>query len=229
MKPLFQFTTVRPNATTIWETLSKHEIESVGGYTTDQIRFYMYVVLQLRTDFKSAKELCNNYSSRVSELHVAMRDLLDLHTNTSSAIKLPPVGFTDWVESELYTPYYMFKQLNIKPTNTLWFTLFGRVGQSELTHQELEALWADTAPISESITAYKLWHYGNDIIADKYSDIFLIDKNLPHNTIYSMADLHISLNSSVYDHFDIVDDNIYDYSYRITIPPFKIGVSNAPQ
>jgi hypothetical protein len=229
MKPLFNFTTIKPSAEVIWNTLSTQDISATSGYTADQLKFYMYVVLQLRTDFKSAKELCNNYESRTSELHVAMRDLLDLNTNTSSAVKLPPVGFTDWVEPELYTPYYMFKQLGIKPTNTLWFTLFGRVGQSEVTHQELESLWSDTDPISESITAYKLWYYGNDIIHEAYSKIFSIDNGLSPNVVLDRIELMRSLVDLVYDYLDNSESHIFDYSSAIVIRPFKLGVSDAPQ
>jgi len=229
MKPLFQFTTVKPPAVTIWETLSNHEIESVGGYTVDQIRFYMYVVLQLRTDFKSAKELCNNYSSKVAELHIAMKDLLGLNTNTSAAIKLPPVGFTNWVVSELYIPYYMFKQLNMRSSDPLWLTLFDRTDSNQISTAELDHIIADNSVIAKYITSYKLWLIGNDIISDKYSDIFAIQDDFTPELVSASVDILFSLSEYMYDHLEDSDNHIFDYSRKIVIKPFKIGVSDAPQ
>ncbi len=229
MRLLFQFTTAKPSASVIWANLSNHEIEAVGGYTADQIRFYMFVVLQLRTDFKSAKELCNNYTSRVNELHVALRNLLNLPTaQSSSSFKFPPVGFTDWVEPELYAPYYMLKQLGVIKAK-LWKTLFDR--ELYASDNEILHLHVDLKPLSKSITAYKLWYYGNDIITEKYSDIFEVvntDGYMPI-PIYGKVELISELNKYMYDYLTDSDSHIYDYSHKLSISSFTLGVSDAPQ
>jgi hypothetical protein len=46
-KELFKFTTVKPDAVTIWSTLESADIEPSEGYTAFQIRFMMYCLLQL--------------------------------------------------------------------------------------------------------------------------------------------------------------------------------------
>ena len=224
MKPLFQFTTVKPSAEVIWNTLSNHDISATSGYTVDEIRFYMFVVLQLRTDFKSAKELCNNYESRTAELSVATKDLLDL-SELRTALRVPPADLPLWVDHMLYTPYYMLKQLgDVK--GGLWGKLFDRETTAEM---EDAHLLADLLPISDSITAYKLWHYGNDIIYEKYSDIFLIDKSLAPR--YTVDKLHIEmyLKEDMYDQITDSDSHIYDYSYKIIIPQFTLGDPDASQ
>jgi len=231
MKPLFQFTTVKPTAEVIWNTLSTHDsIVATFGYTTDVLKFYMFVVLQLHTDFKSAKELCNNYEARTVLLGRTIKDLLDLPpAQSSSSLRVPPADLPQWVSPELYTPYYMLKQLNIEPTSTLWFTLFDRTKKVPTTAEEYQHLLVDIDPISESITAYKLWYYGNDIIAEKYSDIFAINDDFTPELVSTSADILLSLSQYMYDHLEDSDNHIYDYSSKISIKPFKIGVSDASQ
>jgi hypothetical protein len=228
MRPLFQFTTVKPNAEVIWNTLSSHDISATAGYTVDEIRFYMFVVLQLRTDFKSAKELCNNYESRTAELKTAVVDLFNLNTEQSLRhTRVPPADLPLWVEHMLYIPYYMLKQLGDINAG-LWNTLFDRTGN--YSGEEAEHLVADLKPISDSITAYKLWYYGNDIISEKYSDIFLIDEDLSPNTVHGKVELIQSLHELMHDYLDHTTDNdIFDYSNRIISRPFTLGVSNASQ
>jgi hypothetical protein len=226
MKPLFQFTTVKPTAEAIWNTLCQHDISATAGYTVDEIRFYMFVVLQLRTDFKSAKELCNNYESRTAELKTAMVDLLNLDEEQSTKYLRPPqADLPLWVDHMLYIPYYMLKQLGAVKAD-LWGKLFDR----EITNiVEAEHLVVDLQPISESITAYKLWYYGNDIIAEKYSNIFEVDNTCIHLTIYSKVELITVLNEYVLEQITDSDSHIYDYSYKISIPQFTLGVSDASQ
>jgi hypothetical protein len=221
MKQLFQFTTVAPSAEVIWDTLSNQNIIAVAGYTTNEIRFYMFIVLQLHTDFKSAKELCNNYESRVNELHVTTRDLLGLPKGQSSvSLRVPPADLPQWVQPELYAPYYMLKQLG-DINAELWNTLFNRTGY--YSDEEVEHLVEDLKPISESITAYKLWYYGSDIITEKYSDIFTIDNSLSANIIQSKLELIKSLNELTYDYLDNVSDShTFYYSNTIVIRPFSL-------
>jgi hypothetical protein len=228
MKPLFQFTTVRPNAEVIWSTLFNHHITATAGHTVDELRFYMFVVLQLREDFKSAKELCNNYESRAHELKIAMVDLLNLDTEQSTKhLRVPPADLPLWVDLDhmLYIPYYMLKQLGLVRID-LWRRLFDR---ETVTEMESDHLVTDLLPISESITAYKLWYYGNDIIAEKYSDIFEVDNTCIHLTIYSKVELITVLNEYVLEQITDSDSHIYDYSYKISIPQFTLGVSDASQ
>ena len=227
MKPLFQFATVAPSAEVIWNTLSDHDITAVAGYTVDEIRFYMFIVLQLRTDFKSAKELCNNYASRVNELHVATRDLLDLPTaQSSTSLRVPPADLPQRVHPELYVPYYTLKQLGDINAG-LWNTLFNRTGNYK--REEAAHLVADLKPISESITAYKLWYYGKDILTKKYSDIFKIDNELDPKLVVTKVEVLININASIYDYLEESDSHIFDYSNKIVIRPFILGVPDAPQ
>jgi hypothetical protein len=89
----------------------------------------------------------------------------------------------------------------------------------------------DNEPISEYITAYKLWYYGNDIITEKYSDIFKIvniDSYIPI-TIHNSIELITELIKYMYDELIDSDSNIYDYSHKISIPPFILGDPNASQ
>jgi hypothetical protein len=224
MKPLFQFITVAPSAEVIWNTLYDQDIIPVGGYTTEEIRFYMFIVLTLRTNFKAAKELCNSYESRVNELHIATRDLIDLPIGQSSrSLRIPPADLPQWVQSELYVPYYMLKQLNIPHTSEVWYKLF----KTEYPDSHVYAIREDNIPISESITLYKLWYYGNDIITEKYNDIFKIDNKLDYKCISTKEEIVKLLDEYLYN--DLVNSQtlIYDYSYKITIPPFILGASDA--
>jgi hypothetical protein len=226
MKPLFQFTTVKPNAATIWGTLCHHDITATSGYTVDEIRFYMFVVLQLREDFKAAKELCNNYESRTTELYVAVKDLLVLPSaQPASPLRVPPADLPLWVDHMLYIPYYMMKQLGAVKAD-LWGKLFDRETATEMEENHLVG---DLRPISKSITAYKLWYYGNDIIAEKYSDIFAIHDNFVPEMVTSQLDVRRSLGKYMYDYLEDSDNHIFDYSRRISIKPFTLGGSDAPQ
>ena len=226
MKPLFKFTTVRPNAATIWGTLSTHEIEPVAGLTVDQIRFMMFVVLQLETHFKLAKDLCNDYHNRTTDLHGTYRVLLNLEDESTPVthLKVPPAGLPDWVGPELYTPYYMLKQLGDLKIE-LWRNLFDR---TVISTEETDMHLIDLLPISKSITAYKLWYYGNDVITEKYSDIFRLYPQNDPITIHSSAELQHYLIARMHDYLR-EDNPIFDYTTIIAIPPFKLGVSDAPQ
>jgi hypothetical protein len=223
---MFKFQTVKPSVVVIWSTLFNHHITATAGHTVDELRFYMFVVLQLRTDFKSAKELCNNYESRPAELKTAVVDLLNLDEEQSTKYLRPPqADLPLWVDHMLYIPYYMLKQLGAVKAY-LWTRLFDRETTTEM---EDDHLVADLKPISESITAYKLWYYGNDIIAEKYSDIFAIHDNFVPEMVTSQLDVRRSLGKYMYDYIEDSDNHIFDYSRRISIKPFTLGVSDAPQ
>lgn len=227
MKPLFQFTTVKPNAEVIWNTLSTHDdIVATTGYTVDEIKFYMFVVLQLRTDFKSAKELCNNYESRTAELKTAMVALLSLPTDQSFIhLRVPPADLPVWVDPTMYIPYYMLKQLGDINIEVL-ARLFNR---GSMSNEEMSHITADKDTLDNSITAYKLWYYGNNISTEKYSDIFSIIEVLDPRLVFTQADILIDLNRSMYDYLVDSSSHIYDYSHKILIPPFTLGVTDASQ
>jgi hypothetical protein len=162
-------------------------------------------------------------------LHVTTRDLLDLPKGQSiTSLRIPPKDLPQWVQPELYVPYYMLKQLG-DINAELWNTLFNRT--EYYSDEEVEHLVEDLKPISESITAYKLWYYGNDIITEKYSDIFLIvntDNYIP-NTIHSSMELITELIKYMYDELIDSDSHIYYYSTKISIPPFILGGLDASQ
>jgi hypothetical protein len=223
MKQLFQFTTVKPSAEVIWNTLSTHEIEPSEGYTDFHKRFVYYCVLQLHQDFKQAKSLVNtqNMTTIIGNLQ-----RLGLDTEYITSIKVPPADLPQWVHPELYIPYYMLKQLSISHESEIWETLFDL---SAIQGAHIHMLRVDNDLISESITAYKLWYYGNDIIAEKYPDIFAIDNSLDPRLVFNQADILIDLNRSMYDHLTDSSSRIYDYSHKISIPPFTLGVSDASQ
>jgi hypothetical protein len=228
MKPLFQFATVAPSAEVIWNTLSDHDITTVTGYTINDIRFYMFLILKLHNDFKVAKELCNNYMARIHELPITTRSLLSIPTEKIiTGLQIPPADLPQWTKPELYIPYYMLKQLFIPHTSEVWYTLFN----IEYPNSHAYSIMVDNEPISEYITAYKLWYYGNDIITEKYSDIFEIvniDSYIPI-TIHNSIELITELIKYMYDELIDSDSNIYDYSHKISIPPFILGDLDASQ
>jgi hypothetical protein len=163
----------------------------------------------------------------VNKLHITTRDLLNLPPEqSSSSLRVPPADLPQWVSPELYTPYYMLKQLgDIKAE--LWRTLFDR--ELYASDNEILHLQTDLKPISESITEYKLWHYGNDIITDKYFDIFAIQDDFTPDLVRTSADILFSLSQFMYYNLDDADNHIFDYSRKIVIKPFILGVYDAPQ
>lgn len=104
---LFKFTTVRPPAEVIWDTLLKADIKHTNGISLDHSRFAMFCILQLEPDFKKAKQSAI-HASHIHEaaalIGVTKEQFLSINTNI-------PTHYPSWVNLSLYQPYYMAKQL----------------------------------------------------------------------------------------------------------------------
>lgn len=220
-KELFKFTTEKPSAIAIWQTLASADIPPSEGYAGFQIRFIYYCIFQLHTDFKMAKASINKSTGTITSLDNLAKELLGVANDTTNLL-YPPADLPSWVAPELYIPYYLFKQLRLPVTSDLWIRLFDRTVEQH-TKAEAAHIIADLQPITESITQYKLWYYGTDIIHEKYSDIFFIDTDLSPNVIHSKDELIHSLLKSIISIFT------FDYSEKVIIRPFQLKVTDAPQ
>lgn len=225
-KELFQFVNIKPSAVTIWKTLEAADIEPAEGYTNSQIKFMMYVVLQNHSDFKEAKSAINSPTSTIKNLELLANILFKVSVDFTALI-YPPANLPSWVVPELYTPYYLFKQLQFPVTSDLWTRLFDRTVEQH-TKAEADSIIADLAPIEESITAYKLWREGDySILHHKFSDIYAITSTSDCVEITDKSEIYDYMEHSISQY--LADNPIYDYSQKILLPQFKLKAPDAPQ
>jgi len=220
---LFQFATTKPPAHTIWETLEKTDISAEEGFTDLQIKFMMFIILQLRSDFKAAKQSINNYTT-VSQLQIAVTDIMSIATTPISHIIAPPEHFPLWVHPNLYTPYYMLKQLAIPSISPLWLTLFDR---EELKINEQNNLSVDMLVEALPTTLYKLWNTTLKPVMSHYSTIFCIDATLPVHYVSNKEDIVFFLNNVVKQYLSSNIGEVFDGTTKINISEFKLGASDA--
>lgn len=227
-KPIFKFSTEKPPAATIWTTVDALTIEPSEGHTDFQIKFIIFCTLQL-TDWNTAKKLVNDYIASLKVL-LPMISALAPHLKADfTALKYPLTGLPIFVEDTLYTPYYLFKQLKFRVSYGLWFSLFDRSDQENITQQEIGIISADLDPTSKSITVYKLWYYGTDIITDRYNDIFTIHNPSEPVEVQTLADVHIYLKTRMIDWLEETPSHIFDYTDKIVLPPFKLRTTDEAQ
>lgn len=225
-KELFKFTTEKPSAFAIWKTLDAVDIEPSEGYTGSQIRFIYYCIFQLHTDFKMAKAYINKSTGTITSLDNLAKKLLKVSVDFTALI-YPPANLPSWVVPELYTPYYLFKQLQLPVTSDLWVKLFDRTIE-EHTKAEADSIIADLVPIEESITAYKLWREGDySILHHKFSDIYAITSTSDCVEITDKSEIYDYMEHSISQY--LADNPIYDYSQKILLPQFKLKAPDASQ
>lgn len=210
---LFKFTTTKPPAIEIWNTLSAYDFKPNKGYTTDQIRFICYYIFQIK-EFKKAKEVVNNYLEDKTSIYLLI-NFTDGSEQLFNTLQLPPAGFPHFVNESLYIPYYMFMQLNVDVAFNLWTNLFNR--ETYAPYEE-DYITANQQSITESITEYKLWSLQPSL--DSLFKIFSIDESKSPVVIVDRKDIEQHLQK--YLHQYLKDTSIYDYSSPIVIPPFKL-------
>jgi len=219
---LFKFTTTKPSAVEIWETLSRHGFKPDQGYTSDQITFTCYCVFQL-IDFKESKDLVNKYITNTLGLAVLISKLgTVMPANSIIEIHTPPVNFPHFIDEKLYIPYYMLMQLEITKDSELWLPLFDR---KSYTPYEEDYITANLQPITKSITLYKLWNQAPSI--DFIFKAFAIDESRSPAIVEDKKDVENALQKYIQQYLE--DTPIYDYSLPIQIPPFKLRSVDVPQ
>lgn len=222
---LFKFTTTKPPAIEIWNTLSNYDFKPDQGYTTDQIRFICYCLFQLK-DFKEVKDIVNNYITRHHTLNVLEYELKSfININLLKSLQLPPADFPHFVDESLYIPYYMLMQLNVGVQSNLWGYLFDR--DLLRTPEEIGYIIANQhqQSITKSITEYKIWL--NEPSLDSIFSIFKIDESLSPVEINTIHGIRSALQKYIHDYLE--GTPIYDYSSPIIIPPFKLRSTDVPQ
>lgn len=213
---LFKFTTTKPSAVEIWNTLYTYDFKPDQGYTTDQIRFICYCLFQLN-DFNTNKKMVNKYLDGVGGISTLLTSLsISMSTNGVITLKPPPAGFPHFVDESLYIPYYMFMQLSVDVESELWFHLFDRYSIRDIYEQDY--IIANQQPITHSITEYKLWSLKPSL--DSIFKVFQIDETLLPVEVNTIHGVRSELQKYIHQYLD--DTPIYDYSSPIIIPPFKL-------
>lgn len=214
---LFKFITEKPAADVIWETLLDADIKPNSGYTDIQIRYMMYVILQYG-DFKASKDLCNSFlSGKPAGLATAFNTIIPNKADAVKDIKPITIGLPNWIDTKLYTPYYISYVL-LRANSDLWLDLFDR---DSISGDEVGFIKASIEDAySDSFTIYNLNMENYDPVYAQFSRIFKHDPYLEPVQVASKDKFHQYLKSLIFDYLE--DGTVFDYSTRISIPPITL-------
>lgn len=225
---IFKFTTTKPSASKIWTTLMETTIAPREGYSVEQIKYRMFIMLQLAEDFKTAVSYCNRVISTpmpITELLTTTCRMTAADESDFTDLSVSSETFPHWVEPELYTPYYLTKQLCIKQSDDkLLFSLFDR---STLQPGETAHIVTDRNE-APGLTAYKLY---NSTTTTPAMDWINISYNQNPLQVSSKDELKMHIRGELLDALEHSDNFIIPDGSKITIPYFILdkGTSDASQ
>ncbi|MFA7029622.1 MAG: hypothetical protein WC179_05065 [Candidatus Cloacimonadaceae bacterium] len=221
---LFKFTAVKPPATKIWEKVYRLDLEPIDGYSTNQIKYMLFVLLQF--DFTKCKVTVNDYishSNPTTNPLTAQLARLQIQKENIARIKSIEDNFPHMIDESLYLPYYYTMQLNSKSLIfQLMKDLFDRKTIDEKETNYINYCIIDNPELA--ITRYN-WYMDkikyNDYIVNYYNSIFRIDNTMTPVVITNKQDLYNELYKYVKWQLDF--EPYYDnYNAYIRIPPFKL-------
>ena len=224
--PIFKFTSEKPSALKIWTTLIDTPIHPREGYTEDQIRYRMFVWLQLTSDFKTVVGLCNNIIDSPTVLLIALLNgsyaAADCKESDFSDLSVLSEAFPHWISSELYVPYYLTKMLchNLNSFDLL-LSLFDRTA---LLTEELDHWNIDNSD-SSGLTAYKLLALPSTPVMDWIT----ISYDRTPKPISSRQDIRDCILGELLDSIEVSDNFIIPEGAKTTIPYFILKASDASQ
>lgn len=226
---IFKFTSEKPSALKIWTTLIDTPIHPREGYTEDQIRYRMFICLQLTSGFKIMVAYCNAIiDSDKYDLKGLLSDSCTLASCTESDfsdLEVESDAFPHWVSSELYIPYYLTKMLCHKLNSTkLLMQLFDR---TELPIEEISHWNIDHMPQDfPGLTAYKLY---NCMHMDEMLPYVTISYDRDPIVITENIDISNTIRQQLMNSISVSDNYIIPKNAKTTIPYFKLKDSDAPQ
>lgn len=219
----------KPSALKIWTTLIDTPIHPREGYTEDQIRYRMFIRLQLASEFKLAVLMVNGIidsgKAPLEPLLSATRAITSCQESDFSYLSVLSRSFPDWVSSELYTPYYLTKMLCHKLNSTkLLMRLFDR---TELPIEEISHWNIDHMPQDfPGLTAYKLY---NSMHMDEMLPYITISYDRTPHIIYDKHSISSYIRYQLMQSIEVSDNHIVPENAKTTIPYFILKASDASQ
>lgn len=217
---------IKPSALKIWTTLVDTPIHAREGYAEDQIRYRMFICLQLG-EFKSSLTLCNTIIKLTSyTLALLLERTCTLVGCKESDFDLSVASdsFPHWVSSELYVPYYLTKQLCHRINSTkLLMTLFDRtdIPTTEIIHYNIDGNVTGFL----GLTAYSL--YNNKDI--NLMDWITISYDKEPILVANQIDITSCIFSELLASIEVSDSFITPENAKTTIPYFKLKDIDASQ
>lgn len=231
---IFKFVTTKPTAISIWTILSNIAIAPREGYSTSNIKYRMFIHLQLHSSFKKAVRDCNTIidddKASLHDILTYTRVLALCQEKDFLNLEVKSDKFPNFISSDLYEPYHLTKMLCLRLSNySFMSTLFDR---TSMLNDELTLMRLDSKVDSiKDLTIYRLYNYSNiDLevlqwINIAYSKIpTIIDKNLTETEAKNTILYYIKNTLETY----ILKSgtNMISKDNKLTIPYFKLGTNN---
>lgn len=215
----------KPSALKIWTTLIDTPIHPREGFTEDQIRYRMFIYLQLTSKFKIAVRYCNdvigNPKAALASILLSSTPLASCKESDFSDLSVLSPSFPHWVSPELYTPYYLTKMLCMKLRDeSLLQTLFDRTA---LLSEESKHIMVDYGDVP-GLTAYKLF---NSDQMDEMLPYITISYDRTPRPVMSKTEMHLSIRDQLMQSIEVSDNFIIPENAKTTIPYFILRTPDA--
>lgn len=226
---MLEFATKCPPPASLWKTLSAEPISPSQGYSTDQIRFMMFMDLSLSTDFTVAKNRSNNILRDISilsvvysSLHIQLKSTYNLDFSPTDFHKLKPIeDMTDVVLLDnLDIPSIFIRQFLYGKDISTSMKLIADLFHIDNTHTYMDHLVVDISVVPAYITMYQL----NTSEPFQYFDIFTIDSALPSRPIKCKDDISLYMRDTLADAINTLPSMMYDIDAPLPIPEFTLTV-----
>lgn len=226
---MLEFTTKCPQPASLWKTLSVETISPAQGYSADQIRFMMFMVLSLSIDFTLAKKRINNALKNINQLStiyaslsIQLKNQYNLNFTASDFQKLKPIeDMTDVaLLDNLDIPSIFIRQLlygkDISSSKKIITDLFHEYN----TPDYIAHLVEDILVVPAHITMYQL----NTSEPFQYFKQFTMDSSLPKLYIICKEDIDTHMRGTLASIIYSSETGMLSIYTPLVIPEFILQV-----